>query len=69
MTRRITGGCDFLGNNLGDALPERGEDGVIMDHFRRIGSKENLLRLRSCHGNDWCFVQPDFAILIRCLVS
>jgi len=59
MTWLITGGCGFVGSNLANALLDKGEAVVIFDNLSRVGSQDNLTWLRTCHGNDWRFVEAD----------
>jgi len=59
MSWLITGGCGFMGTNLGDALMSQGEDVIILDNLSRVGSSQNLAWLRSRHGSCFRFVQAD----------
>jgi CDP-paratose 2-epimerase len=56
----ITGGCGFLGSQLGLYLRERGHDVVAMDNLVRRGSESNIERLQK-HGV--AFVHGD----VRCV--
>lgn len=71
MTWLITGGCGFIGTNLADALLNKGEDVVILDNLSRIGSKDNLILLRSKHGESLRFIDGDIrnADLVSSLVE
>ncbi len=46
----ITGGCGFVGSNLGAALLDEGMSVVAVDNLARIGSAENLAWLREKAG-------------------
>ena len=59
MSWLITGGCGFVGSNLADELLARGEQVVVVDSLRRIGSADNLMWLRARHGAGWRFEQFD----------
>ncbi len=59
MTWLITGGCGFIGANLGDALLARGVDIVVLDNLSRAGSELNLKWLRREGRSEWRFVQSD----------
>lgn len=50
MKLLITGGCGFLGSNLGLEALKRGDELVVFDNLSRLGSTENLAWLRT-HGN------------------
>ena len=47
MKYLITGGCGFLGSNIGRCLIERGCDLVVFDNLSRFGSYQNLDWLKS----------------------
>jgi CDP-paratose 2-epimerase len=47
----ITGGCGFIGCNLGDALARRGERVIAFDNLSRAGVRENAQWLKSRHGD------------------
>ena len=59
QTWLITGGCGFLGTNLANALLSEGVTVTVLDNLSRLGSKQNLGWLRSCHGPDWHLVEAD----------
>jgi CDP-paratose 2-epimerase len=50
MRYLITGGCGFLGSNLGAEALRRGDDLCVLDNFYRIGSKTNFAWLQT-QGN------------------
>jgi len=50
----ITGGCGFLGSNLGSEVLKRGYDLIIFDNLSRIGSHKNL---------EWLRIQGDFLFI------
>jgi CDP-paratose 2-epimerase len=43
----ITGGCGFLGSNLGAHAISRGDELVVLDSLARIGARQNLAWLQS----------------------
>jgi CDP-paratose 2-epimerase len=47
----ITGGCGFIGCNLGDVLARRGERVIAFDNLSRSGVRENAQWLKSRHGD------------------
>ncbi len=47
MRLLITGGCGFLGTNLGEAALQRNYELAILDNLSRLGASENLRWLQS----------------------
>lgn len=47
MKYLVTGGCGFLGSNIGAELLRRGEQLAVLDNLSRIGAQSNLQWLRS----------------------
>jgi len=42
----VTGGCGFLGSNVGKQILDQGDQLIIVDNFFRTGSQQNLAWLR-----------------------
>jgi CDP-paratose 2-epimerase len=47
MKYLITGGCGFLGSNIGAELLRRGEELAVLDNLSRLGAQSNLDWLRN----------------------
>src|SRR5690242_4566051 len=43
----VTGGCGFLGSNLGAEVLRRGHELVVIDNLARVGTPKNLDWLRA----------------------
>lgn len=57
MRYLITGGCGFLGSNLGAEVLKRGEELFVFDNLFRYGSEQNLAWLRQ--QGDFKFYHSD----------
>lgn len=57
MKYLVTGGCGFLGSNLAAEVLNRGEELIVLDNLNRLGSRENLIYLRSL--GDFDYYQSD----------
>ena len=55
----VTGGCGFVGSNIGRRLLENGSRVTLFDNLSRKGSSENLEWLRGC--GDLGFIAGDVA--------
>src|SRR5688572_13779205 len=57
MKYLVTGGCGFLGSNLAAAVLNRGGELIVVDNLGRVGSRENLMYLKSL--GDFDYYQTD----------
>ena len=57
MKYLITGGCGFLGSNIGREVLNNGDELVVFDSLYRVGSNQNLEWLRKIDGFE--FVHGD----------
>lgn len=71
----ITGGCGFIGSNLGIFLKKKGFDIFSLDNLFRVGSKLNLQRLKKNKINNYAIdinnfkkvmKLPSFDLVIDC---